>query len=122
VAREFITAVEQKEQGGKFAPIPVVFGKTILNDDGEEEVERREVLFHPPAEGQVTMMMARMGRHSSTNDKIAGIIDFFVEMLAEDDHQYVVDRLLDRTDPFGVQEVTETTKYLVEEWSQRPTK
>lgn len=124
MAKEFITAVEEKVTNGP-QPITFTLGKTIIETvDGEEveQVERHEVTAHPPKEGQVALMMARMGRHSSTPDKIAGIIDFFVEILDDEDHQYVVNRLLDRKDPFGITEVTEVMTWLVQEWGQRPTK
>jgi hypothetical protein len=119
--REFITAVEEKALGG---PQDVTFtmGSSVVGPDGEVTVEKREVTAHPPRDGQVAMMMARMGRHSSTSDKIAGIIDFFVDILDDEDHQYVVGRLMDRNDPFGIADVTDIMGYLVEEWAARPTR
>lgn len=98
-------------------------GQTIINDEGEQEVvNRRTITAYPPKEGQVALMMARTGRHSSTQDKVAAMIDFFVEVLDEGDHQYVVNRLLDRNDPFGLGDVTDVMTYLIEEWGGRPTK
>lgn len=119
--REFVTAVEHKEAGGP-EPVTVTLGKTTIDDNGIEHVEKRDVVAHPPKEGQVALMMARTGRHSSTQDKVAAMIDFFVEVLDEGDHQYVVNRLLDRNDPFGLGDVTDVMTYLIEEWGGRPTK
>jgi len=119
--KEFVTAIEEKVKGGP-EPITLTLGKEYADDDGVVLKEVRDVTFHPPVEGQVALMMARMGRHSSTNDKIAGLIDFFVEILDEEDHQYIVNRLLDRHDPFGVSQITEVMTHIVGEWGQRPTK
>lgn len=123
MAKEFITEVEEKVAGGA-QPVEITLGKKTgeTNEDGTPVIERRNVLCHPPKEGQVAMMMARMGRHSSTPDKMAGIIDFFADSLDESDHQYVVDRLHDNDDGFGISTVTQIMQYLLEEWGKRPTK
>lgn len=121
MAREFITAVEEKVEGGP-QPVEVTLGREYVDDQGIVTTEKRTLTCHPPKEGQIALMMARMSRHASTNDKIAGIIDLFVEVLDEQDHQYVVDRLLDRKDPFGIAQVTEVMTYLVEEWGKDHTR
>ena len=106
--KEFTTAAEEKVEGGP--------GDITFTIDG------RELTARPPKDGQVAMMMARMGRHSTNNDKVAGMIDFFVELFDEADEQYVVDRLLDGDDDFGITQVTDIMTWLMEEWSKRPTK
>ena len=122
--REFVTAVAEEienaevDKGTEFDLV-----RKGRDDEGNEiEVERRSLIAYRPKDGQVAMLMARMGRHSSTQDKMAGIIDFFVEVLGREDHEYVVNRLLDREDPFGFGEVTDVMEYLMEEWAGRPTK
>jgi hypothetical protein len=81
-----------------------------------------QVLYaHKPTDGQIAMTMAALGRHTSNQTKIAGIIDFFVEILDEDSHQYIVERLLSRNDPLGLEQVEEILDWLVEEWTGRPT-
>lgn len=82
----------------------------------------RKIKVHPPKNGQVALLMASMGRRSSFNDKMAGVIDFFVGILDESDYDYVVDRLLDARDDLGIEEVTAVLEWLTEEWSGRPTK
>lgn len=119
--REFITAVAEKQAGGPES-ITFTIGKTDVDEDGVETVTKRDITAHPPKEGQIALMMARMGRHSSSSDKVAGIIDFFVEVMDQADHDYVVGRLLDREDPFGFNDVTQISTWLIEEWGQRPTK
>lgn len=76
---------------------------------------------YKPTDGQIAMTMASLGRHTSENQKIAGVIDFFVTILDEDSHRYIVDRLLSRDDPLGLQEVEDILEWMVEEWTGRPT-
>jgi hypothetical protein len=81
----------------------------------------RVLHVHPPKSGQIALLMARLGRHSSFNDKMAGVIDFFVGILDEADYDYVVNRLLDPQDNLGIEEVQQVMEWLMEEWSGRPT-
>jgi hypothetical protein len=106
--KEFTTAAEEKVDGGLQALTFVIDG--------------HELTAHPPRDGQVAMMMARMGRHSSNNDKVAGMIDLFVALFDKADEQYVVDRLLDREDDFGIEQISDVMTWLMEEWGKRPTK
>lgn len=116
--REFVTAVAQEVQAEK-DPITFVVKRT---DAEGAVVEERELVAHYPTDGQVMMLMASMGRHTGMSDKIAGFIDFFVEVLDDDGHQYIVSRLLDREDEFGMSEVSDIMAYLMEEWGGRPTR
>lgn len=75
-----------------------------------------------PSDGQLAFLMASTGRHSSDSEQIAGLINFFVAVLDDDSHNYVVSRLLDRRDPFGLEQVQAIMEWMVEEWSGRPTK
>lgn len=107
--REFNTAVkevtepEEQEQGMPFA------------------VDGVMCRAFRPSDGQLAVLMASTGRHSSTQEQIAGLINFFVAVLDEDSHTYIVNKLLDRKDPFGLEKVQEIMEWMVEEWSGRPT-
>ena len=107
--REFITAVEDA-----FDEEPDE-GTSIMLDG-------REMQFFKPTDGQIAMFMSSNGRHSSTGNRVAGIIDFFMGLFDDDDQTYLSDRLLDRTDPFGVKKIEEILESMLEEWSGRPTK
>jgi hypothetical protein len=85
------------------------------------KVDGHELTCYPPAEGQLAVLMASTSRHTSVSEQIAGIINFFVEVMDGPSHAYLVGRLLDRNDPFGLNEVTEIMGWMVEEWSGRPT-
>lgn len=105
--KEFITAARVAEEGD--AP------ETVFKVDGIE------CTAYKPEDGQLAILMATTGRHSNLHEKIAGVINFFVATLDEKSHHHLVDRLLDRKDPFGIEEVTDIMKNLVEEWTGHPT-
>lgn len=99
--------------------------EALIDDKGltfSFDKDGRKMKVHPPKSGQVALLMARMGRHSSFSDKMAGVIDFFVGILDEQDYDYVVNRLLDPRDPLGIEEVQTVMEWLMEEWTGRPTK
>lgn len=107
--KEFTTAIEKAESEDDEAGIE-------FNIDG--------VLctaYHP-GDGQLAYLLASTGRHSTGQEQIAGLINFFVAVLDDDSHTYVVNRLLDRKDKFGIEQVQSVMEWLVSEWSSRPTK
>lgn len=106
--KEFTTAVEKSEQ----------------EEEAELEFAVDGVLCHGyfPGEGQLAYLLASTGRHSSAQEQIAGLINFFVAVLDDESHQYVVNRLLDRRDEFGIDQVQKIMEWMVGEWSGRPTK
>jgi len=84
-------------------------------------VDGTELTCYYPNDGQLAILAASLGRHSSQHTQIAGIIDFFVEVMDEQSHSYLVERLLDRKDPFGLTEVQDIMAWMMEEWTGRPT-
>lgn len=107
--REFVTAVEdafeeEPDEG------------TFIKLDG------REMRYYRPTDGQIAMFMSANGRHASGSDRVAGVVDFFMGLFDADDQGHLSDRLMDRTDPFGVKKVEEILESMLEEWSGRPTK
>lgn len=98
---------------------------TIVERDPETDAVLDKVVCHAyqPAEGQwIVMITDVIGRQANFGHKIAGIIDFFTEVLDEPSKEYIVSRLLDRHDPFGVAEIEPIVFWMMEEWSGRPTK
>jgi len=107
--REFTTAIEQHHPDDE--DVPLLF-----------KLDGHECKAYMPTDGQIAMTMASLGRHTSDMTKMAGVIDFFVAVLDEPSHQYVVDRLMDRDDPLRLDKVEEVILWLMEEWSGRPTR
>lgn len=83
--------------------------------DGETLHARR------PKDGQLAVLMTAASRHMPDNMRIATLIDFFVNVLDIESHHYVVGRLLDGDDEFGLEEVQDIMEWMVEEWTGRPT-
>lgn len=86
------------------------------------EVDGVQCIAYKPDESQLAMAISSMGRFSKDTDQIAGVINFFVGILDERSNTYLVNRLLDRNDAFGLKQVTSIIEWLIEEWSGRPTK
>jgi hypothetical protein len=106
--REFVTAVEDAFEGEP--------------DEGNQlKVDGHVLRYYRPTDGQVAVYMASTGRHASDSDRTAAIINFFIELFDKDSQTYLIERLLDRDDPFGLAQVEEMIEALTEEWSGRPT-
>jgi len=75
-----------------------------------------------PGDGQLAYLMASTGKHQAASERVAGLVNFFVAVLDDDSHSLIVNRLLDREDTFGLEEVQNIFEWMVEEWSGRPTK
>lgn len=80
-----------------------------------------ELLAYQPDEAQFAVLMATTGRGTTAADRIAGIINFFVNILDEEGADYLTGRLLDRKDPFGIKNVEDIMEWLSTEWTGNPT-
>jgi hypothetical protein len=74
-----------------------------------------------PTDGQLAILMASIGRTSTTEEGVGGVINFFASTLDDVSHQHLTARLLDRRDSFGLPQVQGIIKWMVEEWTARPT-
>lgn len=116
--REFHTAVKANLD----EDVEGVIEFPIIEEDADgNEVGRQICRAFPPDTSQVAVAMAGVGRHVETTVKVATIIDFFNEVLDDSSSAYMRRRLLDRRDPFGLEQVSEILKALMEEWTGRPT-
>lgn len=106
--KEFLTAAREAEQDGVADE-----GTVFMIDD-------HECRCYKPTDGQLAVLMASISRSTNWTDKVAGIINFFVEVLDADSHTYVVGRLLSREDPFGIYDVEAIIEWMVEDWTGRP--
>lgn len=95
-------------------------------DDAEEVIEfvvdDETWRAHKPTEGQVAWLMANMTDYVKAEEQAAASINFFVGLFDQETRRIIAHRLMDREDPFDLQQIQEITEYLVEEWSSRPTK
>jgi len=74
-----------------------------------------------PTDGQLGVLMASIGKGASDVDGVAGPLNFFDSMLDEEGQRYCLDRMLDRKDPFGPEQINEIMRECIEEWGGRPT-
>lgn len=76
----------------------------------------------PPTQSQFALFMASQSERRDVSDRIAGVIDFFDDMLADDEmRRRFRKRLLDREDPLSFEVVSDVMDGLMEEWMDRPT-
>lgn len=114
--KEFTTAIkvadaeDREAEGGPDA------------DQWPFKVDGVECMAFKPGSGQLAVLIATTANHSSEVEQVAGIINFFASVLDDQSHHYLVQKLLDRRDPFGISEVTEIMEAMVEEWTGDPTK
>ena len=85
------------------------------------EIDGFECHYIKPSDTQIALLMAQMGKFSTIPEQIAGIVNFFVQALDDESYQYVVGRLMDRRDPFGIDQIQEILAWMMEEWTGRPT-
>lgn len=107
--REFVTSVSEAQ------------AKEADEDFIEFKIDEQVVKAYRPTPSQMAWAITATGRYTSFSDKVAGVIDFFVGVLDEESRVHVVNRLMDRSDPFDFEQVQDIIKFLVEEWSGRPT-
>lgn len=98
--------------------------KAVTDDQDQPmvfSIDGHELAAYQPTDGQLALLMSSIGRHTNVQTRIAGIIDFFVNVMDEPSAEYITDRLLSRTDPLGIEQVQEVMEWMVEEWTGRPT-
>lgn len=109
--KQFTTAVDIAER------------ETVEDGDVYEfEIDGVKCKAYRPGDGQLGVLMATTGRYANIQDQIAGIINFFASVLDDASQHYVVTRLLDRKDPFGIDQVESIMRWMVEEWTGNPTR
>lgn len=120
--KEFETALaavtDEEEASLEFAVVEIK-----EEEDGSETRTKRLCHAYPPAEGQVILFMTdTIGRHRSTEERLAAIVDFLVDVLDEESRAYIVGRLMARSDPFGLADIEPIVMWMLQEWGARPTK
>lgn len=64
--------------------------------------------------------MMAMGRHASSANQFAGVIDFFITVLDEPSQSYVIRRMEARDEIIPLETIVEVMAWFVEEWGGRP--
>jgi len=109
-----VKAIEQEPDEDDF----ITFDFPDANyDDGRSP----EFKAYRPLPSQFAIAMSAIGPRRDLGTKLAGIVDFMVEVLDDEGQSYVTNRLLDRRDTFGLDELQQLMEWMIEEWSARPT-
>lgn len=97
--------------------------KEAVGEDEVLEIPLDGVIYraYRPTDGQFAFVMATTGRHASDEDQVAGQVNFFLSLFEKEDSDALARRLLDRTDPFGLDMMGEMITAMMEEWTGRPT-
>lgn len=121
---EFDTAVRRSQvEVDEDEVIEFTIVEVDEDEDGEEIRRKVKCRAYKPAEGQVMLLVAdMMSRRSDLGSQMAALVDFLTDVLDDESKTYVVNRLMDRDDPFGITELEPIVEYLVEAWGGRPTK
>ena len=107
--KEFVVAAENDETE---VEKPVEF-----KIKGGDEVYRA----YRPTPGQTVMLFARLDKLASVTEQTAAMIDYFFDCLDEQSHRTLARKLMDRDDPFEIEDISEINTWLMEEWGARPT-
>lgn len=99
--------------------------KFVDDEDGviPFELDDRVLKAYPPTPGQLTFMLAAMGRGQTQDGRFSAIMNIMMESMRESDQEYLESRLLtrDRTKQIDLKQIEEIFSYLVEEWFANPT-
>lgn len=121
-AVEFDTAVARVQAEDSEEEVSYSFTINEVDEKGNV-VNSVECHAYAPEDGNIMMLMADLvSRRAGIAQQIAGLVDFITDVLDEESRDYIVRRLMDRTDPFGITDLRGIVDYLMEEWSGRPTK
>ena len=122
--KQFIAAYEETAQKDEGTPVEdqfVEFEIGQMDKDGNA-VNVRTMRAYTPNEGQLTFMLASMGRGQSGQQRFASIINLMLSCLRDEDRDYLEGRLLSRgADRIHPSQIENIFEYLVEEWFGRPT-
>lgn len=92
--------------------------------DGAEPIEftldDETFKAYPPTPAQFAYHV-REQSHRDTSRRIASVINFLDGLLDEQGRDRFAERLLDRDDPFGLDDVNNIIAGLIEEWTANPT-
>lgn len=110
--KEFVSAYEEVER-----------------DINEEEdvieftLDGRKMRAYPPDEGQLTFLMASLGRGQTDQSRVASVTNIMLSCFDEDDKDYLEGRLLTRRkkDKLPLKKLEEIFEYLIGEWFDHPT-
>jgi hypothetical protein len=89
--------------------------------DADGKPVQTTLMAYEPADGQIAALFATNASFSSMPERVAGMINFLVNILPEEEHSRIVSRLFSRKDKFGTEQVMALVNQYVEKVTGRPT-
>lgn len=90
----------------------------------EFELDGRKLTAYRPHEGQLTFMLAALGRGQTDDQRYAAIVNIMMASLKGDDQDHLESRLLanKRSERLRLKQLEEIFEFLIAEWFADPTK
>lgn len=106
--KKFVTAIKDEDDRG-----PGI----------EYELDERKMTAYKPHEGQLTFMLAALGRGQTDSQRYAAIVNIMMAAHRGEDQDYLESRLLTNVwkDRLHLKELEEIFEHLIEEWFADPT-
>lgn len=112
--KEFVSAIEEVESENE--------AENEAEKPLEFKLDGRVMHAYKPNEGQLTFMLAAMGRGQSREDRFASIVNIMMASLRDEDQDYFESRLLTRgEDRLKMPVIQSVFEYLIGEWFATPT-
>ncbi|MBC7630405.1 hypothetical protein [Aeromicrobium sp.] len=110
--KKFVTAVQDTEGEDEDRGVPIEF-----------DLDGREMKAYRPHEGQLTFMLAALGRGQTDDQRYAAIVNIMMSSLKGDDQDHLESRLLSnsRKERLRLKQLEEIFEYLISEWFADPT-
>jgi hypothetical protein len=94
----------------------------IEDDPRDIMILDREVTIHSPGSGSLAYLAMAIAGASTDLVQLGQVINFIMSIFDDEDARYVRGLLLDRESGFDAEDIMELAIWVVEEWSDRPTK
>lgn len=96
---------------------------TVEEEYIEFTIDGRVLRAYPPTPGQLTFMLAALGRGQTDDSRFASIVNILMESLRGADKDYIESRLLTRDAQrrLPIKMLEEIFTWLMEQWFARPT-
>lgn len=126
-------ATEVAEEAAYLERVKALIAQGRTQEQAEEEADEvapiefkmdgRVMRAYPPTPGQLTFMLAALGRGQTKDSRFAAIVNIMMESLHEDDQDYLESRMLSRkrSEKLDLEQLEGAFEYLVGEWFATPT-
>lgn len=118
------TAPPEEADGYKYIEYKLdTKGDPVVDEKGNEIIVSEHLFTaEEPNEGQLTFLLASMGRGMTGSQRVAAVVNFLDAVLDDESADYLNSRLLSRNDPFPPEGIEKIFGHFAAKWFGRPTK